>query len=46
MLVRGSWHRPDTTQPTVCVDLTGGEILLHPGRTWILLPPAGGATLL
>jgi hypothetical protein len=46
VLVRGSWHRADPNQPTVFRDATGGEILMHPGRTWILLPPANGATVL
>jgi hypothetical protein len=45
-LIRGTWHRPDLTQPTVWRDPNGDEVLFTPGRTWILLPPAGGATLL
>lgn len=46
VLIRGSWHRPDPTEPTRYVDATGGEILLEPGRTWVLLPPPNGATIL
>ena len=45
-VIQGTWHRPDLTQPTIWKDATGAEILFAPGRTWILLPPAGGATLL
>lgn len=44
-LVTGTWHRPDSTTPTAFVDAAGAPIALLPGRTWILLPPPGGATL-
>jgi hypothetical protein len=46
VLVRGSWHRPDPAQPTIYRDATGADILLTPGKTWVLLPPANGATIL
>ena len=45
-VIRGTWHRPDLTQPTVWRDLNGDEVEFSPGRTWILLPPSGTATLL
>jgi hypothetical protein len=45
-LVQGSWLRPDPAVPTAFVDAAGAPIALQPGRTWVLLPPPGGATLL
>jgi hypothetical protein len=45
-VVAGSWHRDDLNQPTRFLDPTGAPIALEPGRTWVLLPPPGGARLL
>jgi hypothetical protein len=45
-LVVGTWHRPDPNLPTQFVDAAGAPIALLPGRTWVLLPPPGGGTLL
>lgn len=45
-LVVGTWHRSDPAQPTQFVDGAGAPIALLPGRTWVLLPPPGGGTLL
>jgi hypothetical protein len=45
-LVQGSWLRPDPAVPTQFLDAAGAPIALLPGRTWVLLPPPGGATLL
>lgn len=45
-LVGGSWSRPDPATPTAFLDAAGAPIALEPGKTWILLPPPGGGTLL
>lgn len=45
-VIQGTWHRPDLTRPTIWKDASGAEVLFAPGRTWILLPPAGTARLL
>lgn len=45
-VIQGRWERPDLSQPTIWRDADGEEVLFAPGRTWILLPPPGGATLL
>lgn len=42
-LVEGRWAKPDLATPTVFTDADGNPILLAPGRTWIALPPPGGA---
>jgi hypothetical protein len=45
-VVAAGWSRPDVTQPTRFLDINGAPIGLEPGRTWVLLPPPGGARLL
>ncbi len=40
-LLRGSWSRPDAGSGTRWLDGAGGDLLLHPGPTWVLLVPAG-----
>jgi hypothetical protein len=45
-LVRGRWAKPDLTTPTAFTDADGAPILLAPGRTWVALPPPGGARTL
>jgi hypothetical protein len=46
LLVTGTWQRPDPALPTAFLDAAGAPIALAPGRTWVLLPPPGGARLL
>jgi hypothetical protein len=38
-LVEGTWTRPTTDAPTVFHDNAGGEMVMHPGRTWVELVP-------
>ena len=38
---RGTWVRPDKTQPARYLDANGQPILLRPGRTWVELLPVG-----
>jgi hypothetical protein len=42
-IVRGRWAKPDLATPTAFTDGAGAPILLSPGRTWVALPPPGGA---
>lgn len=44
-VVEGRWEQDSTTSPTRWLDADGEPIRLTPGRTWILLPEAGSATL-
>jgi hypothetical protein len=37
---RGTWVRPDKTQPAKYLDANGQPILLRPGRTWVELLPS------
>ena len=37
---KGTWVRPDKTQPAKYVDANGQPILLRPGRTWVELLPS------
>jgi hypothetical protein len=37
---KGTWVRPDKTQPAKYLDANGQPILLRPGRTWVELLPA------
>ena len=36
--IKGTWVRPDKTQPAQLVDATGAPIRLTPGQTWVELP--------
>jgi hypothetical protein len=45
-VVGGRWFRHDPAAPTSFVDPAGTPIALEPGRTWVLLPPPGGGTIL
>ncbi len=42
-LVPGRWRKATCEAVTTFTDLGGQPILLTPGRTWIALPPPGGA---
>lgn len=43
-LIRGTWHKPALDVVTTYVDGAGNPIKLTPGRTWVALPPPGGAS--
>lgn len=45
-LVVGRWRKSALTAVTTYTDVDGNPIGLTPGRTWIALPPPGGATRL
>lgn len=45
-LVVGRWHKTSQTSVTTYTDVDGNPIALTPGRTWVALPPPGGATRL
>lgn len=45
-LVQGRWHKPALEAVTTYTDVDGNPIALTPGRTWVALPPPGGATRL
>jgi hypothetical protein len=42
-LVVGRWAKPSLDAVTTYTDVDGNPILLTPGRTWVVLPSAGGA---
>jgi hypothetical protein len=42
-LVQGRWKKPSLEAVTTYTDVDGNPILLTPGRTWVVLPTAGGA---
>jgi hypothetical protein len=42
-LVQGRWKKPSLEAVTTYTDADGNPILLTPGRTWVVLPTAGGA---
>jgi hypothetical protein len=42
-LVQGRWKKPSLDAVTTYTDVDGNPILLTPGRTWVVLPTAGGA---
>lgn len=44
-VVVGRWEQPSMTAPTRWLDADGDPIRLTPGRTWVLLPSPGDATL-
>jgi Protein of unknown function (DUF3048) N-terminal domain/Protein of unknown function (DUF3048) C-terminal domain len=45
-VVKGTWQKTDAAAVTTYTDAQGNPILLAPGRTWVALPPAGGAQTL
>ena len=45
-LVQGRWHKPALDAVTTYTDVDGNPILFTPGRTWVALPPVGGASRL
>jgi hypothetical protein len=44
-VIEGRWEQPSVTSPTRWLDADGQPIRLTPGRTWILLPSVGDASL-
>jgi hypothetical protein len=44
-VVVGRWEQASATSPTRWLDSEGNTIRLTPGRTWILLPSPGDATI-
>jgi len=46
VLVRGRWSRPDRESPTRWLDAAGDDLLIPPGRTWIVLPHQGGSLVI
>jgi len=44
-VIAGTWSRATDSAPTVYTDLLGEPVLLTPGRTWVMLPPPGHASL-
>lgn len=43
-LIPGRWHKANNEAVTTYTDIDGKPIDLTPGRTWVALPAAGGAT--
>jgi hypothetical protein len=43
-LIEGRWSKPSPDAVTQYLDAAGAPIKLTPGRTWVSLPPPGGAT--
>jgi hypothetical protein len=43
-LVQGRWSKPSLDAITAYTDVDGNPIGLTPGRTWVALPQAGGAS--
>lgn len=44
-VVKGRWSKASMEAVTVFTDSSGQKVRLHPGRTWVLIPPPGSATL-
>jgi len=44
-IIEGTWVKPSAEAPTQYLDATGAPIKLTPGRTWVALPPPGGAEI-
>jgi hypothetical protein len=44
-MVKGRWHKPRLGVRTTYTDADGNPIRLTPGRTWVVLPTAGGASV-
>jgi hypothetical protein len=45
-LIAARWHKPTLESVTTYTDAAGAPISLTPGRTWVALPPPGGASRL
>src|SRR5258706_2246677 len=45
MIIQGTWTKPSVEAITAYTDAAGAPIKLTPGRTWVELPPIGGATV-
>ncbi|HLT17302.1 MAG TPA: DUF3048 domain-containing protein [Acidimicrobiales bacterium] len=45
-LVPARWSKPSLEAVTTYTDADGNPVKLRPGRTWVALPPPGGATKL
>ena len=45
-LVQGRWKKDSLEAVATYTDVDGNPILLTPGRTWVALPPPGGASRL
>ncbi len=43
-VIAATWHRASATDKPLVIDEEGSEVLLTPGRTWILYPEAGQVT--
>ncbi|MEY2422580.1 MAG: hypothetical protein QOI95_2647 [Acidimicrobiaceae bacterium] len=44
-LTKGTWTKPSIEAVTTYTDAAGAPIKLTPGRTWVELPPGGGASI-
>jgi hypothetical protein len=44
-VIEGTWYKDNVTVASVFLDRNGERVLTAPGRTWILLVPAGQASL-
>lgn len=42
-LIAARWHKPALEAVTTYTDAAGAPVPLTPGRTWVALPPPGGA---
>lgn len=42
-LIEARWRKPSLESVTTYTDVDGNPVLLTPGRTWVALPPPGGA---
>ncbi|MCP5034233.1 MAG: DUF3048 domain-containing protein [Actinomycetia bacterium] len=40
-VIAATWHRSSATDKPLVIDEEGSELLLTPGRTWVLYPEAG-----
>jgi Protein of unknown function (DUF3048) N-terminal domain/Protein of unknown function (DUF3048) C-terminal domain len=45
MIIKGTWTKPSVSAITTYTDAAGAPIKLTPGRTWVELPPNGGASV-
>jgi hypothetical protein len=45
MIVKGTWTKPTIDAITTYTDAAGAPIKLTPGKTWVELPPIGGASV-
>lgn len=45
-LIVARWHKPSLDAVATYTDVDGNPISLTPGRTWVALPPPGGASRL